>query len=93
MKRLPKVLPVTEFRSDAAAALKAVSTSKTPVIITQRGRAAAVMLSLQAYEQAEQEREILLQLARGEKEIAAGKGYGLDEVMADIDALLDGDKA
>jgi hypothetical protein len=45
--------------------------------VTKRGKAAAVLLSMDIYEKGEQEREILHLLARGEKEIAIGKGYDL----------------
>ena len=46
------------------------------------------MLSVKAYEQTEREREILRLLARGEREIAAARGYDLDEVLAEADRLL-----
>ena len=75
---VPCPIPVTDLRRDAAAALKRVRTSKQPVVITQRGRAAAVMLSVEEYERAEHERQILRLLARGDREIAAGKGRDLD---------------
>ena len=47
------------------------------------------MLSMEEYERAENERLILRLLARGEKEIAAGKGHDLDEVLGEADHLLD----
>jgi prevent-host-death family protein len=81
-------MPVTDLRKDAAAALKRVRSSKQPLVITQRGRAAAVMLSIEAFERAEQERHLLRLLARGEKEIAAGEGYDLDDVLGEADTLL-----
>ena len=56
--------------------------------MTDGGKAAAVLLSFDAYRKGEQEREILRLLARGEKEIAAGKGHDLDDVLAEADALL-----
>jgi PHD/YefM family antitoxin component YafN of YafNO toxin-antitoxin module len=62
--------------------------AKEPLVITQRGRAAAVLLSAEVYQQAEHERQLLRLLACGEKEIAAGKGYDLDTVLAEADALL-----
>ena len=37
----------------------------------------------------QQEREILELLALGEKEIEEGKGYDLDAVFAEADALLE----
>ena len=50
-------------------------------------------MSAEAYERSEHDRELLRLLARGEKEIAVGKGYGLDAVLAEADALLtEGDR-
>jgi prevent-host-death family protein len=88
MGKVPDIIPVTDLRQDAAAALKRVRTSKQPLVITQRGRAAAIMLSVEEYERSEYEKQILRFLARGEKEIAAGKGYDLESVLAEADALL-----
>ena len=88
MTKLPNMIPVTDLRQDAAAVLKRVCRSKEPVVITQRGRAAAVLLSAEAYQQAERERQLLRLFARGEKEIAEGKGHDLGTVLTEADALL-----
>lgn len=88
MPKMPDIMPVTDLRQDAAAALKRVRNSKQPLVVTQRGRAAAVILSVDAYERAEHERQLLRLLARGEREIAKGKGHALDAVLAEADELL-----
>ncbi len=88
MPKIPNIIPVTDLRQDAAAALKRLQASKQPVVITQRGRAAAVLLSMEAYERGEHERQLLRLIARGEQEIGAGKGFDLDAVLAEADALL-----
>jgi prevent-host-death family protein len=88
MAKNPTKIPVSDLRQDASATLKRVRKSKRPLIVTQRGRTAAVLLSVNAYQKGEQEREILRLLALGEREIAVGKGYDLDEVLAEADALL-----
>lgn len=88
MAKVPDIIPVTDLRQDAAAALKRVRESRQPLIITQRGRAAAVMLSVEAYERAEHELQLLRLLARGEKEVAASSGHDLDVVMREADAFL-----
>jgi prevent-host-death family protein len=88
MRKVPDIMPVTDLRQDAAAALERVRTTKQPLVITQRGRAAAVLLSVEAYEAAEHERELLRLLARGDMEIAAGEGYDLDDVLKEADRLL-----
>ncbi len=46
------------------------------------------MLSAKAYERSERERSILRLLARGEREIARGKGYDLDEVLKEADEFF-----
>jgi prevent-host-death family protein len=88
MPKVPDIIPVTDLRQDAAGALARVRSSRQPLVITQRGRAAAVMLSIEAYESAEHERQLLHLLARGDKEIASGDGYDLDAVLKEADALL-----
>ena len=88
MARVPDIIPISDLRQDAAAVLRQIRAGKHPLFITQRGRAAAVLLSIEAYEKAERERELLRLLAQGEREIAAGKGFGLSSVLADADKLL-----
>jgi len=88
MGKLLNIIPISDLRQDAAKVLKRVKDSREPIVITQRGRAAAVMLSVEAFEQAERDRELLRLLAKGEKEIEAGEGSDLDSVLAEADALL-----
>ena len=88
MARAPNTIRLSELQQDAAAALKRVLESRGPLVVTRGGKAAAVLLSFNAYRKGEQEREILRLLARGEKEISAGKGFDLDDVLGEADALL-----
>jgi len=88
MSKIPKIVPVTDLRQDAASILEQVQKADEPWVITQRGRAAAVLISVEAYERSRKENELLRLLAMGEKEIAAGKGRSLDSVLQDADRLL-----
>jgi prevent-host-death family protein len=88
MARFPAIVPVSDLRNDAAAVLKRARDSDEPVFITQRGRATAVLLSIDAFERSENQREILELLARAEPEIASGIGHDLDSVLAEADKLL-----
>jgi len=89
--KIPSIIPVTDLRQDAAAVLKRLQDASGPLVVTQRGRAIAVIQSIDAYEQAEHERELLMLLASGEKDIAAGNGHSLTSVFKEADALLKGD--
>ncbi len=88
MAKNPTKIPTSDLKQNTSTTLKLVRKSKGPLIVTQHGRPAAVLLSMGAYEKGEQEREILKLLALGEREIAAGKGFDLDDVLAEADALL-----
>ena len=88
MASVPDIVPISDLRQDAAGVIKRAATSQEPVFITQRGRAAAVMVSAQSYARTQRELEILRLLARGEAEIEAGVGHDLDTVMAEADDLL-----
>lgn len=88
MGKLLNIIPVSDLRQDAAKVLKQLRNNKEPLIITQRGRAAAVMIGVEAYEKSEHEKEILRLLARGDREIEIGEGYDLDTVLAEADSLL-----
>jgi prevent-host-death family protein len=88
MAALPDIIPVSDLRQDAAGTLRRVSRSKQPLVVTQRGRATAVLLGIDAYQRGEQERAILKLLAQGEREIRAGRGRDLEAVLAEADDIL-----
>ncbi len=92
MDKLPNIIPISDLRQNAASVVKRAAASRNPLVITQRGRAAVVMVSLENYERSRHELELLRLLARGEKEIEAGKGYDLDAVLAEANSLLKGKK-
>lgn len=89
MPKLPEMIGVSDLRNDAAGVLKRLRAARAPTVITQRGKAAAILVSVEEYERAEREREILRILVRGEQEIRRGEGHDLDDVLVDADRLLD----
>ena len=92
MPNAPKIIPISDLRQNASDVVKSISSSREPVFITQRGRAAAVMVSMEVYKNAQHEMDILYLFARGEKEIAAGTGYELDDVLREADLYLEAAK-
>jgi prevent-host-death family protein len=88
MANLPVIIPISDLRQDAAGVIKRAVASDEPVVITQRGRATAVLVSAEAYERTQRENELLRVLARGDAEITAGLGRDAEDVMAEARALL-----
>jgi prevent-host-death family protein len=88
MGKLLNIIPVSDLRQDAAKILKQLRDNKEPLIITQRGRAAAVMIGVEAYEKSERDKEPLRLLANGDREIEIGEGYDMDTVLSEAYSLL-----
>lgn len=75
------VRPVTEFRANTSAVIDQMHSTKRPVILTQHGRSAAVLLDPEVYESLIDEIELLRDLAVSEAQIAAGQVVPHEEVV------------
>lgn len=67
------VRPVTEFRANASAFLDQVRETRRPVVLTQHGRSAAVLLNVEVYEGLLDEVALLRDIKTAEGQVAAGK--------------------
>lgn len=67
------IQPVTEFRANAAQFIEQVQSTGEPVILTQHGRSAAVLLDVASYEAMLDELALFRDVRQAEDEVAAGK--------------------
>lgn len=68
------IQPITEFRANTAQFIEQVRETGEPVILTQHGRSAAVLLDVDAYESMMDELALLRDVRMAEAQVAAGKG-------------------
>jgi prevent-host-death family protein len=83
------VQPVSEFRANAAKFVQRVRETRRPLVLTQHGRSAAVLMDVGEYEKLLDTIELLRAVNEGERRVEAGRGVGHDEAMA---RLLDEDE-
>jgi hypothetical protein len=83
-------IEINVLEKDVAKALERLHGSMEPTIILDQGQATAILLSVESYQKSEAERSLLKRLAQGEREIAEGQGFSLEEVLAEADSLLRG---
>ena len=67
------IQPVTEFRANAAQFIEQVQATGEPMVLTQHGRSAAVLLDVQTYERLLDELALLRDVRTAERQVAAGK--------------------
>ena len=83
---MKNIIPVSDLQRQAARILIDVNASSEPIIITQRGRPTAVLISAVRYAQIEEDLELLddLELAQmlqqAERELLAGNIISHEEV-------------
>lgn len=69
------ITPLSEFRANATALIQKIRETKRPLIITQRGKGAAVILDISEYEALLSKLELLQEIAIAEKQVTEGKAY------------------
>ncbi len=78
------IKPVTEFRASAAAMIERVRESKRALVLTQRGRSAAVVLDVGEYERLLDELLLLRDIHAAESQLAEGRGVDHEEARRKI---------
>ncbi len=85
---MEKIMPISELQSQAKKIIEGVKQTRDPVIITQRGRPAALLVNYEDYEGMVATLEEMSQpdwrerLAEAERDSRAGKGIELEEFKA-----------
>lgn len=82
------IKPVSEFRANAAELIEQVRNTRRPLVLTQRGHSAAVVLDVEEYESLLEELDLLRDIRLAEKEIKSGKGVSNREAKALIRARV-----
>lgn len=88
---MKKIIPITDLQRQSSQIVNGLSESDEPVVITQRGRAAAVLLSAERYSRIEEdldrldELEMLHLMERGLEDFTAGRTLSQKEVRARLE--------
>jgi prevent-host-death family protein len=75
------IQPLTAFRANVAGFIDQVRSTHRPLVLTQHGRGAAVLLGAADYEALLDEVELLRDIAVAERQIDAGEGIPHEEVV------------
>ena len=78
------IKPVSEFRANAAELIEQVKNSGRPLVLTQRGHSAAVLLDVADYAQLIEELALLRDVRTAVQQIEAGKGIPNRQAKAEL---------
>lgn len=78
------VVPYTAFRSSLSAWMAKTRETHRPILVTQNGKSASVLMDVADYEALRERDEILQDIARAQEDIRAGRVYSQEEVEKEI---------
>ena len=78
------IQPLSEFRANVASFIEKVRKTKRPIVITQRGKSAAVMMDVSEYETLIGKLELLTDIQIAESQIKKGEGISHEDTKAQI---------
>ncbi len=79
-------VPVSDFKAQAAEWLKRLSETHQPIVITQNGKVAGVVLSPAEYDRLSYHARFVASVEAGLADVEAGRTYSHEEVRKEIEA-------
>lgn len=86
------LVPVKEFRSNMANYIRQVSESGRPVVITQRGRAAAVLIEPSVLDEIEETAEVVRSVMRGLEDAAANNTVSSQQLFTELESIIEAEE-
>lgn len=82
------IRPLSEFRANMASFVDQVQDSGRPLVLTQNGRGAAVLISVDEFESIYDELDLLRDIRVAEDQIASGEGISNTKAKAELKRRL-----
>jgi prevent-host-death family protein len=80
------ILPIGEFKTHASRVLRKLQESQRPVVITQNGRPAAVLITPEEFDAFHERERFMAAVREGLADIEAGRLLDPEEVRRQLDA-------
>lgn len=80
--------PLSEFRKKSADFIKRLKKEKQPIILTQHGKSAAVLMDVTEYERSAKKLEMLEDLLEAKQQVEQGQTYTMDQARERIERHL-----
>lgn len=82
------IQPLSEFRANVTSFIDKVRQTKRPMVITQHGKSAAILMDVSEYEALMQRIELLTDIQIAEKQISEGHGVNHEDAKTQIISRL-----
>jgi len=80
--------PLSEFRKKSADFIKRLKEEKQPIILTQHGKSAAVLMDVSEFERLSRKMKMLEDLLEAKQQVEQGKTHSMSEARERIEKHL-----
>ena len=78
------IIPLSSFRYEMTRLMSQTRQTHRPIVVTQNGRASNVFLDVEDYQKLIDKLDLMMDIYKGERDIAAGRVHSTDEVRRAI---------
>ena len=82
------IKPLSEFRNNIKKYIEEINATKKPIVVTQHGKSAAVVMNVDEFQQMQDQIEFMKKVIHGLDDYKKNKIYSKDEVFNEIAKML-----
>lgn len=86
---LKNIKPLTDFRNHIKKYIEELNTTKKPIVLTQHGRSAAVIIDADKFQEMQDQIEFMKKIALGLEDYKQNNTFSKSEVFRKIDQIIE----
>ncbi|MFQ5825286.1 MAG: type II toxin-antitoxin system Phd/YefM family antitoxin [bacterium] len=83
------IRPLTDFRNNMKEYIKELNENKKPIVLTQHGKSAAVLLHAEKFQEMQDQIEFMRKVAQGLEDYKGNRVYSVEETFDAVDEIIE----
>jgi prevent-host-death family protein len=80
------IVPLGEFKTESSRLLKRLRSSRRPLVLTQNGKATAVVVTPEEFDELNERKHVIAAIERGLEDLAAGRTIDDSQLGKELEA-------
>jgi len=83
------IRPLTDFRNNMKEYIKELNDTKKPILLTQHGKSAAVLLHAEKYQEMQDQIDFMRKIVQGLEDYKHGRTHTIDDTFDAVGEVID----